>query len=62
MWHRREPTPLPGLAIVRVTGGKGYLVSCAHNSGKTGDEGRAERDPVFKGLRVGIRGVTLAES
>lgn len=36
MWHRTEPTPQPGLAIVRVTVRKGYLVSCADDSGKTG--------------------------
>lgn len=62
MWHRREPRPLPGLAIVRMTVGKGHLVSFVDNSGKTGDEGRAEMDAVSKGPRVGMRGVTLAES
>lgn len=61
MWHRREPRQQPGLAIVRMTVGKGYLVSCADNSGK-GDEGRVEMDSVLKSPRVGMSGVTLAES
>lgn len=50
MWHRREPRPLPGLAIVRVTGEKGHLVSFVDNSGKMGDEGRAEMSPKAPGL------------
>lgn len=62
MWHRREPRPPSGLAIVRMTVGKERLVSFVDNSGKTGDEGRAEMDSVSKGPRVGMRGVTLAES
>lgn len=36
MWHRREPRPQPGLAVVEMTVRKGYLVSCAGNRGKTG--------------------------
>lgn len=62
MWHRGEPRPPPGLAIVRTTVGKGCLVSFVDNSSKMGDEGRAEMDSVSKGPRVGKRGVTLAES
>lgn len=62
MWHRREPRPQPGLAVVGMTVRKGYLVSCAGNGQDRGDERRAEMDSVCKGRRVGMRGVTLAES
>lgn len=62
MGHRREPGPQPGLAAAGVAVGKGRLVSCAENSGTRSDVGRAAMDSDSEGLRVGIRGVTLAES